>query len=75
MFILNKIEKEEPEERDTTQETGRHLEIILPRGASRGLVVKNPPARQETGVWSLIGEDLTCHRQQSPLITTTEPAL
>ena len=26
--------KEEPEEIDTTQETEKHLEIILPRGAS-----------------------------------------
>ena len=34
IFILNQIEKEEPEEIDTTQETEKHLEIILPRGAS-----------------------------------------
>ena len=32
-----KLKKEEHEERDTNQVTGRHLEIILPRGASRGL--------------------------------------
>ena len=70
-----KLKKKNLKKEIQLRKQGGTLKSSYPEGLPGGLVVKNPPARQETGVWSLIGEDLTCHRQQNPRITTTEPAL